>query len=101
MPPPLTVGRPGHPDQPLLILVTMMMNRWIVNMWVVLVVLGASAQAAPWQPAPGHAQIPLWPGAVPDALPGAATIAETTTVEEPLIAGKPYLEIHDVSRPTL
>jgi acetyl esterase/lipase len=79
----------------------MIMNRWIVEMSLALVVLGASAEAAPWQPAPGHAQIPLWPGAVPDALVGAATVAETTTVEEPLIAGKPFLEIHDVSRPTL
>jgi predicted dienelactone hydrolase len=27
------------------------------------------AQAEGWQPSPGHVQIPIWPGAVPDALP--------------------------------
>ena len=27
------------------------------------------AQADGWQPSPGHVQVPIWPGAVPDALP--------------------------------
>jgi acetyl esterase/lipase len=27
------------------------------------------ARAAVWQPAPGHVQVPIWPGAIPDALP--------------------------------
>ena len=27
------------------------------------------AQTHVWQPAPGHTQIPIWPGAVPDAQP--------------------------------
>jgi hypothetical protein len=27
------------------------------------------AQADGWQPSPGHVQIPIWPGAVPDAIP--------------------------------
>ncbi len=26
-------------------------------------------RAATWQPSPGHVQVPIWPGAVPDALP--------------------------------
>lgn len=27
------------------------------------------AHAAVWQPSPGHAQVPIWPGKVPDAVP--------------------------------
>jgi acetyl esterase/lipase len=29
----------------------------------------ASAPANTWQPSPGHVQVPIWPGAVPDAIP--------------------------------
>ena len=28
-----------------------------------------SAQTNVWQPSPGHTQMPIWPGAVPDAQP--------------------------------
>jgi acetyl esterase/lipase len=28
-----------------------------------------SAQTPGWQPSPGHTQVPIWPGAVPDAQP--------------------------------
>jgi hypothetical protein len=28
-----------------------------------------NAQKAVWQPSPGHMQIPIWPGAAPDARP--------------------------------
>jgi hypothetical protein len=27
------------------------------------------AQTTAWQPSPGHTQIPIWPGAPPDAQP--------------------------------
>ncbi len=27
---------------------------------------GLSAQQPAWQPSPGHTQVPIWPGAVPD-----------------------------------
>ncbi|HEX3848784.1 MAG TPA: hypothetical protein VHV81_15470 [Steroidobacteraceae bacterium] len=27
------------------------------------------AHADVWQPVPGHVQVPIWPGAVPDAMP--------------------------------
>jgi hypothetical protein len=30
---------------------------------------GLGAQQAVWQPSPGHRQVPIWPGAVPDAHP--------------------------------
>jgi acetyl esterase/lipase len=37
-----------------------------------------SAEPAVWQPSPGHTQIPIWPGAVPDvqSVPGPETHAE-------------------------
>ena len=30
---------------------------------------GLSAQTPAWQPSPRHMQVPIWPGAVPDAQP--------------------------------
>jgi hypothetical protein len=28
-----------------------------------------NAQESAWQPSPGHTQVPIWPGVVPDAQP--------------------------------
>src|SRR5713226_6441891 len=30
---------------------------------------GLSSQTPAWQPSPGHTQVPIWPGVVPDAQP--------------------------------
>jgi acetyl esterase/lipase len=64
--------------------------------------LGFSAQAqdAGWQPSPGHTQIPLWPGTPPDAQPssGPETVATET---KSLVAGKSWVYVGQVSRPTL
>ncbi len=51
-----------------------------------------SAQKTGWQPPPGHTQVPIWPGTVPDAQFGPPP--NTETVPE---AG----EVDNVSRPTL
>ncbi len=40
---------------------------------------GMSAQTPVWQPSPGHTQVPIWPGAVPDAQPAAAPESEGGT----------------------
>lgn len=56
------------------------------------------AQTA-WQPSPGHTQIPIWPAAPPDARPTKAP--ETVTTAENLVAGKPWLAISNVARPTI
>jgi acetyl esterase/lipase len=53
------------------------------------------AHGAAWQPPPGHTQIPLWPSTVP----GAET--EWTSVGGSFVAGRPWLQIHDVSAPTM
>lgn len=61
---------------------------------------GQSAQKPSWQPSPGHAQVPIWPGAVPDAQPitGPETVATNT---EHLVAGRPWIYVSNVSQPTI
>jgi acetyl esterase/lipase len=57
------------------------------------------AQAPAWQPAPGHTQIPIWPGAAPDARPVAEP--ELAATAENLVAGKRWTYISNVSQPTM
>lgn len=57
--------------------------------------------AGTWQPAPGHVQRPLWPGAVPDAEATSAKPELSGPVGKRLIAGRPWTFIAEVSRPTL
>src|SRR5579863_2345266 len=59
-----------------------------------------SAQTPAWQPSPGHTQVPIWPGTVPDAQSVAGP--EVTTMDKNfLIAGKPVVGIGQVSHPTM
>jgi len=62
---------------------------------------GLSAQTSAWQPSPGHTQVAIWPGAVPDARPVKGPETATTTGAKELIAGRPYVYIENVSRPTM
>jgi acetyl esterase/lipase len=56
----------------------------------------AAAEAAIWEPSPGHVQVPIWPGAVPDAIPD----PEPESVGPP--AGRAWWpRANDVSRPTM
>ena len=59
-----------------------------------------SAQTNVWQPSPGHRQVPIWPGAVPDAqpVPGPEAVLSKT---EWLVAGKPFVFVVNVSQPTM
>jgi acetyl esterase/lipase len=61
---------------------------------------GLSAQTPVWQPSPGHVQVPIWPGVVPDAQPVADPENETKTETDPLVAGRPWVSVGKVSRPT-
>jgi len=62
---------------------------------------GLNAQKPVWQPTPGHVQIPIWPGAAPDAQPvHGAEFAETTGPHD-YVAGRPWLSVEKVSRPTM
>jgi acetyl esterase/lipase len=57
--------------------------------------LSVSALASPWQPAAGHAQLPIWPGAAPGTPPGATVEAETAE------ASRLGTGVSHVSRPTM
>jgi len=53
-----------------------------------------------WQPSPGHAQIAIWPGAVPD--PQRVKGPETVEIDPKfLIAGKTVVGVSNVTRPTI
>jgi hypothetical protein len=61
---------------------------------------GLSAQTPSWQPSLGDTQVPIWPGAVPDARP--VTGPETIKTDaKDLVAGRPWVYINNVSRPTM
>src|ERR1700733_8760641 len=52
--------------------------------------------AATWHPSPGHVQVPIWPGAVPDAIPN----PKPESVGPPP-GGEWWPRANDVSRPTM
>ena len=60
----------------------------------------SSAQTSVWQPSPGHTQIAIWPGTPPDAqpVPGPERVE---TVKDHLVAGKPWIFLTNVTRPTM
>ena len=60
---------------------------------------GLSAQKPGWQPSLGNSQIPIWPGAVPDAQPVAGP--EVAVTAKGLIAGKSGDIVENVSQPTM
>src|SRR4051794_5042611 len=56
----------------------------------------AGAQTPGWQSSSGHTQVPIWPaGTVPDAQPVSGPESATQ------VAGKSYLSVTNVSRPTM
>ncbi len=59
-----------------------------------------SAQKPAWQPSPGHEQVRIWPGAVPDAHPAAGPEV-LATESKSLVAGRPWTYIQNVSQPTM
>lgn len=58
-----------------------------------------SAQTNVWQPSPGHAQVPIWPGTPPDAQP--ASGPEFARTSDGLLAGRPVVLVERVSQPTM
>jgi acetyl esterase/lipase len=71
----------------------------IIPLGIALACRALAAQAAPWHPSPGHTQMPIWPGVPPGAhpVPDSESIA---TAPKP-VAGKRWVYIRNVSRPTL
>ncbi|MBA2079689.1 alpha/beta hydrolase [Rhodanobacter sp. PCA2] len=75
------------------------MKTWLMPLCLLFACASLPAGAEVWQPAAGHAQIPLWPGTPPDmrAMPG----PETVKTSPDLLAGKHVTAISNVSRPTM
>ena len=75
------------------------MKLWVVALGLLLASAGVQAKPAVWQPADGHTQVPIWPGAAPalQPVPG----PETATVSDKLLAGKPVTAVTNVTRPTM
>ena len=59
-----------------------------------------SAQTNTWRPSPGNTQVPIWPGAIPDAqpVPGAEAVLSKA---DWVVAGKPFVFVVNVSQPTM
>src|SRR5689334_11392181 len=57
-----------------------------------------NAQTNVWQPSPGHTQIPIWPGTVPDALPILGPEYVTNMLSP---TGVPWVAACRVSQPTM
>lgn len=57
-------------------------------------------QGQTWQPSSGYTQVPIWPKTAPDSKltvnPEAVRV-----MNEPLVAGRPWLEVGPVSQPTI
>ena len=77
------------------------MKRWIRSLFILLMCGRLSGQQHAWQPALGHTQIPLWPGNIPDAPSALGADAESTALVSRPVAGKPWLAVSNVSRPTM
>lgn len=65
----------------------------------------ARSKSTAWQPSPGHTQIRIWPGVVPNAQPLDGLEATGTAVDaggnESLVGGKPWVHVDRVSEPTM
>ena len=68
---------------------------------IIAVLAYTNVHAAAWQPASGYQQLPIWPGVIPDAKSAAGPEDEVTLREDRLIAGRPWLELENVTRPTM
>src|ERR1035441_3078857 len=80
------------------------MKPLISSLCVVFAFCGLSAQTPVhvWRPSPGHTQVPIWPGAVPDGQPVAGPeYATAVTGAKDLVADRPWVEVGNVSRPTM
>jgi acetyl esterase/lipase len=76
------------------------MKLWAIALCLLAACGSVCAKTMVWQPTVGHAQIPLWPGAVPDAQPVPGPETEALRREH-LIAGRPWMAVTNVSRPTM
>jgi acetyl esterase/lipase len=73
-----------------------MIKPLILALSVVFTVGNVNAQTNGWQPSPGHTQVPIWPGAVPDARPVVGPEIATTEGNPPTV-----VFVSPVARPTM
>jgi hypothetical protein len=63
------------------------------------------ARQVGWQPEPGHTQVPIWPGGVPDARPIDGPEVAGWVVDpagnKQLVGGRPWIYVDKVSQPTM
>ena len=72
----------------------------LVSVLCLVFTFGLSAQPPGWQPSPGHTQVPIWLGTVPDAQ-SVAGPETATTKSEPPVGGRSWVYVSNVSRPTM
>jgi len=73
---------------------------WILIFCSLLFFCNVSAQAQVWETSSEHTQIPIWPeGKMPNAIP--VTKPESATTSNGLIAGKPVIDVWNVTQPTI
>ncbi len=84
-----------------------MQNAWIttprvlLSLYVLLACRTLIAQTPIWHPSPGHTQVAIWPGAVPDSQPVAGPESAETTAKAWQDTGRPATGLSNVSRPTM
>lgn len=72
--------------------------KYLLSLIALLVATGAQAET--WQPADSLQQMPIWPGAIPDAKLAKGPESARLREDHP-VAGRPWLEVANVTRPTL
>src|SRR2546428_5065442 len=76
-----------------------------VSVSLLLSLAGPCAAQTAWQPSPGHTQVPIWPGVVPDARPVAGPEVSGTVVDgvgsKRLVGGRPWVYVDRVSQRTM
>lgn len=65
-----------------------------VALFALLVLFGAPIHAATWQPAAGLEQVPIWPGAVPDARPDTAPEAVSSDGSTATHVSRPTMTVY-------
>lgn len=79
------------------------MRKLFVGIFSMLCLLGPmSIEAHSWQPTLGHTQIPIYPsGKVPAATQPLTGPEDMIKVNQPLVAGKSWIQVRNVSKPTM
>jgi acetyl esterase/lipase len=77
------------------------MRSAIFAICVVFAARSLCAQHPVWQPSPGHTEVPIWPGRVPDPQPVASPESAETTTKPWRDTGKLATGVHNVTRPTM